>query len=295
MERVISIDLGGTNLKAALIDAEGNILCRQTVPTRKDGRAAIIEQMVEVAQDLSQGKPVKAVGVGTPGFVDSKAGRVLLATNLPGWSGTNLVAALQEQLALPVVVENDANAAAVGEAWKGAGQSLDSFIMITLGTGVGGALYSRQTGLWRGSGFRGGEVGHAILYPGGKVCACGQQGCVEQYLSGHALEANYFRCTNRHRSSTEILAAAAEDRAAGDIVRQFSFDLAVLMTSLQNVFDPAGFIVGGGLVHWRQNWWPLVEQALKEQCVHGGQVCLLPATTGNDAGLLGAAYLALLT
>lgn len=292
MERVVSVDLGATSLKAALIDRTGNILCRKTIATSKAGRAAIIEQMVTVIQDLARGESVKAVGIGTPGFVDSKMGSVLLATNIPGWSGTHLAHTLQEHLGLPVVVENDANAAALGEAWKGAGQSLESFIMITLGTGVGGALYSRRTGLWSGSGFRGGEIGHAILYPGGAACACGQKGCVEQYLSGHVLEANYLRRTNKCLSSAEVLAAAANDDVARGIAERFAFDLAVLITSLQNIFDPAGFVIGGGLVHWRATWWSWLARNVREQCVHGGRVCLLPAATGNDAGLYGAAYLA---
>lgn len=294
MERVISIDLGGTNLKAALVDQEARILRHLTLPTSKAGRAAIIEQLATVIKELGQNEQVKAVGIGTPGFVNSTAGQVLLATNLPGWSGTDVKAELQDLLTVPVIVENDANVAAVGEAWVGAGKDLDSFFMITLGTGVGGALYDHHTGLWLGASYRGGEVGHAILYPGGKPCACGQQGCVEQYLSGRSLEINYQALANQELSCPEIFeAAAAGQKLAQGVVQRFCFDLVALLTSLNNIFDPAGFIIGGGLIHLRQTWWPEVQQAFHAQCVHGEDVALLPAATGNNAGIFGAAYLAL--
>ncbi|NLW16367.1 MAG: ROK family protein [Firmicutes bacterium] len=249
--------------------------------------------MIRITMELAQGEQVAAVGIGTPGFVDSRAGRVLLATNLPGWTGTDVVGELKQHLPFPIVVENDANVAAIGEAWMGAGKKLENFFMITLGTGVGGALYDHHKGLWYGVSYRGGEVGHAILYPGGQQCACGQRGCVEQYLAGHALEANYFRLANRHLNSGQIFAAAPRDEAARQVVNRCCRDLAVLLTSLANLFDPAGFVIGGGLVHLRKYWWPQVLEALQEECVHGGQVSLFPASTGNDAGLLGAAFLAL--
>ena len=281
MKTVISIDLGGTSLKAALVDQEANILRRITVPTSQAGRAALIEQLVQVSRELAENEPVQAIGIGTPGFVDSAAGQVLFATNVRGWSGTGVAALLRDQLCLPIIVENDANVAAIGEAWVGAGQDLASFFMITLGTGVGGAIYDRQNGVWPGASFRGGEVGHSILYPNGKLCACGQHGCVENYLSGRALEAEYLAMTQQRLSAPGIFAASAEGQeAAKVVVKKFGFDLAVLLTSLKNIFDPAGFIVGGGLVHQRQHWWPQVQLALQQQCVHGGKITLLPASTG---------------
>lgn len=294
MRTVISIDLGGTSLKAALVDQEANVLRRITVPTSQAGRSALIEQLAQVSRELGECAQVQAVGIGTPGFVDSANGQVLFATNVRGWSGTHVTALLQDLLDLPIIVANDANVAAIGEAWVGAGEDLTSFFMITLGTGVGGAIYDRQKGVWPGASFRGGEVGHSILYPNGKACACGQHGCVENYLSGRALEADYLAMAQQRLSSPEIFAAATEGQEiAKKIVNRFSDDLAVLLTSLKNTFDPSGFIIGGGLVHQRQHWWRQVLLALQEQCVHGGKITLLPATTGNDAGIFGAAYLAL--
>jgi glucokinase len=294
MKRVISIDLGGTNLKAALVDQEANILRRLTVPTNKMGRTALIEQLAGVMKKLGQDVEIEAVGIGTPGFVNREAGRVLLATNLSEWTGTDVEDELHRIISLPIVVENDANVAALGEAWVGAGRNLDSFFMITLGTGVGGAIFARSTGIWNGASYRGGEVGHAILYPGGKPCACGQQGCVEQYLSGRSIEATFEQLAGKRLRCPEIFAAAAVGHEqATPIVNRFCSDLAVLLTSLNNIFDPAGFIIGGGLVHLRQFWWAKVQQAFQTQCMHGEAVALLPATTGNSAGLLGAAYLAL--
>lgn len=293
MKRVISIDLGGTNLKAALVDREARIIRRLTLPTTQAGRSALCEQLAAVITDLGQGEQIHAVGIGTPGFVNSKDGKVLLATNLPGWSGTNVKTELQNLVPWPVKLANDANVAALGEAWVGAGQQLANFFLITLGTGVGGSLFTREQGLWTGASHRGGEVGHAILYPGGKPCLCGQYGCVEQYLSGRSLEHNYMQATKSRLSAFEIfIRGAAGTKPARAIVDKFCFDLATLLTSLTNVLDPVGFIIGGGLVHARRYWWQAVQHEFARQCVHGNTTLLLPAANGNSAGLLGAAYLA---
>ena len=234
MEQVISIDLGGTSLKAAMVDAAGNITRRLTLATSQEGRQAIVGQLIQTVQALNQQGGICAVGIGTPGFVDTQAGRILLAANLPGWTGTGVKQELEEALSLPIVVENDANAAAIGEAWLGAGCDLNSFLMITLGTGVGGALYHRDSGVWRGASYRGGELGHSILYPGGEPCRCGQRGCADRYVSGQALEQRYYSASGQNLRCSDIFAAALDgQQPAAKIVGQFVQDLATLLTSLK--------------------------------------------------------------
>ncbi|NLY53208.1 MAG: ROK family protein [Firmicutes bacterium] len=293
MVHVISIDLGGSYLKAALVDESARIIRRLTLPTSQEGRSGIIQQLAAAVSELKYGYDVGAVGVGTPGFVDSRAGKVLRATNLPGWTGTNVKAELSRLIDLPIVVENDANLAALGEAWVGAGKELDNFVMLTLGTGVGGAIYSRDTGVWRGATYRGGELGHSILYPGGEPCACGQRGCVEQYLSGQALERRYSDLTGSKANCEAIFQAAlAGKELAESLVQQFSHDFAVLLASLKNMLDPEAFVIGGGLVHLREAWWFHVKEAFYRECMQSEGTRVLPAATGNNAGLLGAAALA---
>lgn len=295
MQTVIAIDLGGTKVSAALIDRQGSLLWRIQQPTDNAGAKAILQQLAALVAALSEraSGTVVAVGVGTPGFVDSGQGRVLLATNLPGWGGTSVRDQLQELCGLPVVVENDANAAAVGEAWQGAGRNRESFVMLTLGTGVGGAIYHRQWGLWPGASFRSGELGHAILYPGGRPCPCGQRGCVDQYLSGRALQQSYQRLTGQVATSEQLVRLAKQgETAALQTLNQFATDLAVLLTSLQNLLDPEVFLLGGGVAATWDSWWPYLQAHLQQTAMPGCPIQVVPASAGADAGLLGMAKLA---
>ena len=293
MKHIIGIDLGGSKMASGVVNTEGLVLRTVTEPTASFGREQLIEQLVGVVKLLSEDMNVVAIGVGTPGFVDSQQGLVLLATNLLGWTGVYLKRELEERLrGLPVVVENDANVAALGEAWLGAGRDIESFLMLTLGTGVGGAIYSKHTELWRGANYRAGEFGHAILYPDGLPCGCGRRGCVEQYLSGRSLARAYSEQSGNPSTAERVFALANQgDTVALGVVQGFVRDLAVLLTSLQNMLDPTAFVLSGGLVSSREAWWQSLEQQLGSS--GGESVRILPAHLGNNAGVLGAAWLAL--
>lgn len=289
MEHVIGIDLGGSKVAGALVDKKGRVLRSLTEPTAASGRKELIAQLVDMVERLSADINIAAVGIGTPGFVDSKQGQVLLATNLPGWTGVHLKGELAECLGcLPVAIENDANVAALGEAWLGAGRELNSFLMLTLGTGVGGAIYSKHSELWRGANYRAGEFGHAILYPDGLPCGCGRRGCVEQYLSGRSLSRAYFERSGQLFGAERILTLASQgDVVAVELLHRFVQDLAILLTSLQNVLDPSAFVLGGGLVASRSAWWNALEAELEHESLQ-----ILPSHLGSNAGVLGAAWLA---
>lgn len=293
MQTVITVDLGGTKLNAAVLDEAGQVLTLLTQPTDNNGREAILNQLRAVIEELRVNQDVVAVGLGTPGFIDSAEGKVLLATNLPGWSGTAVGAILQQATSFPVAVENDANAAAIGEAWLGSGRNRRSFVMLTLGTGVGGAIFSQEHGIWQGSSFRSGEFGHSVLYPGGRPCACGQRGCVDQYLSGRAIQLVYREQTGKDFSGKQVLdLARAGELTALQVVRQFSRDLSVLLTSLQNILDPEVFILGGGLLAAKDVWGEPLISNLACLAVHGCEIKWIPAQTGSLAGLFGAGKLA---
>jgi glucokinase len=296
MQNVIGIDLGGTKITGAVVTQDGQTLEHTTVPTDVDqGRDAVIERITTIIAQLTKQHSIAAVGLGTPGYVDVGQGRVMFASdNIPGWSGAELGQALKRVFSGPVVVENDANCAAMGEAWLGAGRDCESFLMLTLGTGVGGALFHRQIGIWHGQHWRGGEVGHTILYPGGLPCNCGQVGCVDQYLSGTALRHAYQRSTGQSLEAREIFAQAQSGEAASQrIVDQFASDMAVLLTSLKNTLDPQAFIIGGGLIYAKSVWWDKVLAQFASQCIHAEDTLILPAQCENEAGYLGAAKLAL--
>lgn len=293
MSTVIAIDLGGTKLSAALLDATGQVIHSCTEPTQNDGRAAILAQLTAVIGRLRQGQDVRAVGLGTPGFVDTPRGIVLLATNLTGWSQTEARTQLQETTGIATVVANDANAAAVGEAWLGAGRGKQSFVMLTLGTGVGGAIFDRRHGLWLGNNHRGGEFGHSIIHPGGRPCACGQLGCVDQYLSGRAIQRAYHELTDCATTCEQIFERAkAGEPAAQSVIGDFARDLAVHLISLQSIIDPEVFILGGGLLAAQSVWGELLDARLQQLTVPGMGVCWRPAETGALAGLLGAGRMA---
>ncbi len=293
MPNIIAIDLGGTKLSAALLDEAGSVLQSHTEPTEQAGRSALISQLTTVVRRLSQGQEVLAVGLGSPGFIDTEQGVVIMATNLVGWTQTRVKDKLEQMTGLPVVVMNDANAAALGEAWLGAGKNRQSFVMLTLGTGVGGAIYHRQSGIWLGSNHQGGEFGHSILYPGGRPCPCGQFGCVDQYLSGRAVQSAYQVLTGQDCTCEQIFQGAADGEAlAVRIIQEFARDLATHLISLQNIIDPEIFILGGGLAAAHSVWGELLDKQLQQLTGPGSVVRWQLAETGALAGLLGAGRLA---
>lgn len=293
--QVIAMDLGGSKLTAGVVDMTGCQRERVTVNTCLAGRDRLLEQISGLATDLRERHPeVAGLGLGTPGFVDSVNGRILECTNLPGWNGLDLADRLADGLGMPVVVENDANLAALGEAWLGAGQGWNSFLLITLGTGVGGAWYQQRAGVHSGAHYRAGELGHAILYPRGRICACGQRGCVEQYLSGTAIQQTYWRRTGVPLEARAVFQRAEEgEGAAKALILRYLSDLAILISSLQNSFDPDLFILGGGVTDSLLAWWDVLEEEVRKSSATSGVIQLRAAQLGNDAGMLGAARLAL--
>lgn len=293
MSTVIAIDLGGTKLSAALLDEAGKLLRTSSEPTEQGGRSALLAQLASVVQQLAQGSDAMAVGVGSPGFVDAARGVVLMATNLVGWSQTDVRGNLQQMTGLPVVLANDANAAAVGEAWLGAGRGKQDFVMLTLGTGVGGAVYDRNRGVWLGHNHRGGEFGHSILYPGGRPCPCGQFGCVDQYLSGRAIQSAYQVLTGNDCTCEQIFANAGRGEALAErIVHNFARDLATHLLSLQSIIDPELFILSGGLSTAHSAWAESLSQSLRQLAGPTTAVHWQLAETGANAGLFGAGKLA---
>ena len=294
MKKVIGIDLGGTKINTVVTDENGNEIFWRTSQTPQTGVVEALIEAIKLARSFCKDCST-ALGIGSPGYVNSRDGRILYSSGvIQDWIDIPLKEILEEHFALPVNVENDANVAAIGEGWLGAARNLSDYFVLTLGTGVGGAFVSQELGLLHGASWRGGEVGHAILYPQGRLCKCGQKGCVEQYLSGTALAQRYSALGGSATQAIEVFKAVARgEKRAWRVRDEFTRDLAILLVNLQQILDPTCFIIGGGLVHAHQLWWHNLLEALTQLGNNGTEISIKPALLGNKAGAYGAARLAL--
>lgn len=311
---VCAVDLGGTNLRAANIDRDGQIheRLRTTTPgsgTAEDVVAAIAAAVRECeAAGSKRGGHVRRVSVVIPGSVQVETGVVINAPNIPSLPGYELTPALERTLGRPVLVENDANAAALGEMWQGAGRGCRTIICLTLGTGVGGGIILDSC-LWRGVDGTAGEIGHLSVDPFGDVkCNCGNTGCLEVYASATAIVRMTREALVEHESSLLQAIAADEltaekvfraattgDELAIEIFRRMGVYLGIAMANLVNLINPEMIVIGGGAA---AAWDMFAQYARAEVMARAFPVpakrCrIVRAQCGDDAGLLGAAWLAL--
>jgi glucokinase len=322
----IGVDLGGTNLRIAAYTHEKGILDSILLPTRlAAGREAVVEDMCIAIETLlqrfaSQG-PLAGIGVGTPGPLELPAGRLHHLPNFPGWDGFYLKAALETRLERPVIVESDANLAALAEWSLGSGKTLktDSLCMLTLGTGVGNGIILEGK-VWDGAHGMGGEAGHATIYTDGPACPCGSNGCLEMYASATAI----VRTAKERAASggapglvlaegatpwtARTLAQAADsgNADAAQVYADAGRALGIGLAALVNTLNLSLYVVGGGLVQaWHLLKKPLFEELNHRSYVYrltapGSEIAaghprgatqVLPAELGPDSGLLGACIL----
>lgn len=294
----VGIDMGGTRTKFGLVTNQGELLYHSSTPTPWDeGRDILLEhlrQTVAACLQEAQARTLapEAIGLATAGWVDPDSGRVVFATdNLPGWTGANPGAYLEHAFGLPVNVENDANALAVGEKYFGAAQAESDFVCITLGTGVGGGCYVGGR-LNRGRHFFANAIGHIPLDPCGPSCTCGLSGCLEVYTNARAL-LRYAK--GDFDAADEVIAAAnAGDPTARGAIMTLANYLAFGCATIVQLLDPDVLILAGGLV---QNN-PLLLSALSESLAQRTTVWqqrklrIASSTLGYSAGVLGAAAVA---
>ena len=293
----IGIDLGGTTFKALAVTPAGAILARRAGQSTADGAVeAVAMAMVETIEALraemaAAGYTLAAVGLGMAGIVELPAGIVRRAPNLPNWSGVDVRDLLSRYLEAPLAVENDANAALLGEAWLGAARGLRHVVMMPLGTGVGGAVMIDGVMLHGASGFAG-EIGHTVVEPQGLPCGCGSYGCLEQYVSGTAIA----RLARPHygAASSEAVAQAARrgEAEALAIFRQVGWYLGIACANLAQVFNPQCIVIGGGVAEAFDLFQEPLERAMRDRAMPeiGEQTRVAPAARGPLAGSLGAAY-----
>ncbi|HEV8369086.1 MAG TPA: ROK family protein [Pyrinomonadaceae bacterium] len=305
---ILSVDLGGTHLRAALIDETGKIQSQLKRATPISDKAnCIVDALVKAAQELtlSQINAIVGASVVVPGTVDKSNKIVVQAPNLPSLDHFGLKHALEERLQIPVFLENDANAAAVGEMWLGAARGARNVICITLGTGVGGGILLEGK-LWRGTEGSAGELGHTTVDPfRGPQCKCGNIGCLEMFASATAIVrmtreslSSYPNTIVRDRGLTarEVYdAAKLGDELALKIFERVGDYLGVGLVNLINIVGPEVIVIGGGVA----NAWDVFEPPMREQIRKRAfpslaqDIQIKPAECGDNAGLLGAAHLAL--
>ena len=286
-------------------------------PTPSDSRPEVVVQTLkDIANQLirQSGRPwdnINAVGIGVPGLIDSRTGVVRACVNLKGWKDVCLRDMLHEQLNKPVMVDNDANAAAFGEysiALK-FNTGLKHLALVTLGTGVGSGIVLNRR-VFHGGGGLAGEVGHMIVEPGGLLCACGQRGCLEQYASATALVRRAIEFMNAGKTSilkqqlddntlsTEQIFAAAEqhDQLAARLVAELAYYLSIACINLCRIIDLQAVVIGGGVAGAGEYLLEMLRESFSEQDwgISGGMMPTFSATQlGNNAGFVGAAALAM--
>jgi len=316
--KVVGIDLGGTFIKAGVVDQAGTILSRVRMETGADlGRLEVIRRIAAAADEARRRaglawRQVSALGLGSPGVFEMPRGIVHLCPNIPSLENKELIAPLREALGrsdLPVILENDANVAAYAEAWKGAGRGVRTLVLFTLGTGIGGGIVL-DGAIWRGAWGAAAELGHQVIFADGVLCSCGNRGCLEAYASATGLvrrlreavsEGRRTRLAAAVRSGRQVtardvfLAAKAGDRTCRQLIEETGRYLGVAVANMLHILNVERVVFTGGMTaagsmllkpireEARRRTFPFLFRGVK----------VLFSRLGNDAGLRGAAGWAL--
>lgn len=307
-EMVLAIDLGGTNLRMAIVDCDGKIQFQTKRETPKGNNIAEIIQAIVESAEICQAKvkgigQIIAVSAAVPSGVDYKNGIIVKAPNVPCLSGFRMVEQLEKVLHLKVFLENDSNAAAIGESWIGAAKGFQDSITLTLGTGVGSGIIINGN-ILRGIDGLAGEIGHTCVEPFGVPCGCGSLGCVEQYTSASAIVRQALELKEQYPNSNlinqvnltsaDVYQAGKEgDELALEVFRRMGFYLGICLSTLINTFNPEAIVLGGGAASGWDLFMPHVLKEIHKRAyqVSVERVKIVPALLGDDAGIVGAARL----
>jgi len=314
MKYSVAIDLGGTNIGAGIVSEAGELVHKTSVPVenREDINALLLEvaaaAKVAAAEAEMKLSDMAFLGVGVPGVCQSEKGPVIFAPNIH-WKAIDAAAVLEKELNLPVILGNDADCAAIGEYRYGIGKKYNTMLMLTLGTGVGGAvIYDGK--LFNGFGPFGGEFGHIPLVHGGVQCGCGKKGCFEAYASAVALKRQTREAAEKHPESliwdmckgdlsniggrTAFDAADMGDETGAAVVEQYISYLADGISGLINVFRPKAVILGGGVSNQGASLIDPLNVKVKQMCYASNGIEppeVIKASLGNSAGIIGAGVL----
>lgn len=315
MVKRIGIDVGGTNVKIALVDENGKIIYSNSVPTyAKMGYEYTVNNIKQAIKDLmketnTESKDIQGIGFDFPGQVDCKTGVVKLAPNIPGWVNVPIAQMIEEEFHIPTRIDNDVRCAALGELKFGAGRGCENFICITVGTGIGSGIVIDGK-VVHGAANAAGELGHIKLQmKDGPICGCGDTGCLEAFASGPAIVAMAQEYIKGGKSTKFREMAAAEGgeitpymvakaAEAGDPVAKRIFTIVgeyigIGLTSVINLLNPERVIIGGGVAESGDLLLEPIRKTIKERAmvVAGESVEIVPAELGNSAGVIGASML----
>jgi glucokinase len=333
----IGVDLGGTNLRIAAVNDQGVLKEKVTLGTQVSlGRDHVINEMCDAIQRLTEkyknSASLLGIGIGVPGIIDMQTGLLRESPNLPGWADYPVRAEIERRLNTIVILENDANVAALGEKWLGAAKECDDMAMLTLGTGVGGGLVIDGK-IWRGMNGMGGEFGHITIEPEGHPCKCGNRGCLEQYASATAVvrmakeaiaasgDTHLAQAANKDpefSAKTIYNLAIQGDEDARRIFRRVGRALGIGLSDLVNALNLPMYVVGGGVSSAWESFSPSIFEELRQRSMvyaatapsdplangqgaaahvtpgPGHKTIITRALLGSDAGLYGAARLPML-
>lgn len=285
--KTMAFDFGGTMIKAGLVDDSGNISEFAEVPSNgKQGADALFQAAFAVAERFSG---FDRIGISTAGQVDAVRGSIIFANqNIPNYTGRLVADIFADRYHVPVAVENDVNAAALGEAKFGAGRDCPHFICITYGTGIGGGIIIDGK-LFRGANGIAGELGHMLVHPGGRLCGCGKNGCYEQYASTTALIKS---AVQRDATVTDGRELFRHLDTMSDLVDSWLDEIVLGLVSLVHIMNPHALILGGGIMEQPYIGEKLPQKLYPQLMPSYRSVQIKLAELGNSAGLLGAAWLA---
>ncbi len=298
-EYSIGVDLGGTNLRAAAISSSGQILEKISGGTNlSEGREAVVADMVDSIRRLQSGRgdagSLAGVGIGVPGFILLKEGIIRGSHNLPGFNDFPIRDDIEQRLGAKVILENDANAAALGEKWMGAGREVDDLVLLTLGTGIGGGVISGGRVLHGYLGMAA-ELGHITVVPNGNPCGCGNVGCLEKHASATAVAsmARLLALGDNLTSADVYDMAVAGNENARRVFESMGQALGTAVASLVNIFNfPLYLLSGGALAAWEFFAPAMFEEVRRRSFTFRiTETRIEKAILGNLAGLYGAAYL----
>ncbi|WP_035172145.1 ROK family protein [Caldanaerobius polysaccharolyticus] len=316
-EYIVGVDLGGTKLSTVLINKVGEVLVRENVPTEAyKGPDAVIQKIKDTIHTVMDKAGVslgelEGIGIGSPGPLDAEKGVIRFTPNLPGWVDVPLKDRIQEEFPVPIKVDNDANAAAVGEGIFGAGKGIKNFVYITVSTGIGGGAFIDGK-LFHGENSNGAELGHTTIDMNGPLCGCGNYGCWEALASGTAFTRRVVEGLKSGRRESIILdmvggdiekvdakvvfdAARKGDEYALEMVNREAELLGVGISNIINSFNPRRIIIGGGMSNDLDMMYAGIMKEIGKRALKANAevVEIVRAKLGKDAGVLGAAALIL--
>lgn len=306
---LVGLEFGGTNIKAALFDNKPRIIQQEFQPTHAQlGVESVLKRIKKIIHNLIDKENILSnhlmgIGIASPGPLDTKKGIIFNSPNLPGWKRVPLKNVIKREFNVPVILENDTNAIALGEYWMGNGKGVDHLICITIGTGVGGGIILNGQ-IWHGRDDLGGEIGHMIIEKDGLECNCGNKGCLEAYISATGIIKRTIQALNKGRVSSlskkrnkltsELIFNEAKkgDKLSLEIVHETAEYLGIGLANLVNILNPEIIILGGGVSRSGEILFkPTLKELKKRAFLRGVEhLKVLPSKLGNQAGILGSIY-----